>query len=49
MQRCESSSYDVLPANRDLAGAEIAWIDLDLRGQRLKDALATVAMTMILF
>lgn len=41
--RCESSAYDVLPANRDLAGAEIELVDLDSREQRLKDALATVA------
>ncbi len=42
-QRCESSGYDVLPANRDLAGAEIELVDLDLREVRLKDALAQVA------
>ncbi|CAM3754573.1 ParA family protein [Polynucleobacter antarcticus] len=41
-QRCESSGYDVLPANRDLAGAEIELVDLDSREQRLKDALAEV-------
>jgi chromosome partitioning protein len=41
--RCESSGYDVLPANRDLAGAEIELVDLDSREQRLKDALAFVA------
>jgi len=40
---CESSGYDVLPANRDLAGAEIELVDLDAREQRLKDALALVA------
>ena len=34
-QRCESSGYDVLPANRDLAGAEIELVDLDLREVRL--------------
>jgi len=42
-QPCESSGYDVLPANRDLAGAEIELVDLDLREVRLKDALAQVA------
>jgi chromosome partitioning protein len=42
-QRCESSGYDVLPANRDLAGAEIELVDLDFREQRLKNALADVA------
>ena len=43
VQRCESSGFDVLPANRDLAGAEIELVDLDSREQRLKDALAEVA------
>jgi chromosome partitioning protein len=42
-QRCESSGYDVLPANRDLAGAEIELVDIDARESRLKDALAQVA------
>ena len=42
-QRCESSGYDVLPANRDLAGAEIELVDLDLREVRLKEALAQVS------
>ncbi len=35
--------FDILPANRELAGAEIELIELDGREQRLKDALATVA------
>jgi len=43
VKRCESSGFDVLPANRDLAGAEIELVDLDSREQRLKDALAEVA------
>ena len=34
--------FDILPANRELAGAEIELIELDGREQRLKDALATV-------
>jgi chromosome partitioning protein len=33
----------VLPANRDLAGAEIELVDIDARESRLKDALAHVA------
>ena len=41
-QRCESSGYDVLPANRDLAGAEIELVDLELREVRLKNALSQV-------
>ena len=43
VQRCESSGFDVLPANRDLAGAEIELVDLDSREQRLKNALAEVS------
>lgn len=35
--------FDILPANRELAGAEIELIELDGREQRLKDALATVS------
>jgi chromosome partitioning protein len=42
-QPCESSGYDVLPANRDLAGAEIELVDLESRELRLKEALAKVA------
>ncbi len=34
--------FDILPANRELAGAEIELIELDGREQRLKDALVTV-------
>jgi chromosome partitioning protein len=35
-----SGKFDVLPANRDLAGAEIEMVDLDRREMRLKQALA---------
>jgi chromosome partitioning protein len=38
-----SANYDVLPANRELAGAEIELIQLDRREFRLKEALAGVA------
>ncbi len=41
-QRAEKSGYDVLPANRDLAGAELDLVDFDERESRLKDALAPV-------
>jgi len=34
--------YDVLGANRDLAGAEVELVDLEHRDQRLKQALAAV-------
>ncbi|MDD5179701.1 MAG: AAA family ATPase [Gallionellaceae bacterium] len=39
----EAGKYDVLPANRELAGAEIEMVDLQNRETRLKDALQTVA------
>jgi chromosome partitioning protein len=40
--RSETGSFDVLPANRELAGAEVEMVELDNREKRLKDALATV-------
>ena len=36
------ANYDVLPANRELAGAEIELVDIERREFRLKDALATI-------
>lgn len=39
----ESGKYDVLPANRELAGAEIELVDLPGRETRLKEALASIA------
>jgi chromosome partitioning protein len=41
-QRAQAG-YDVLPANRELAGAEVELIEIDRRETRLKDALADVA------
>jgi len=38
-----SSGFDLLPANRDLAGAEVELIDLPQREARLKAALASVS------
>ncbi len=35
-----TGGFDVLPANRDLAGAEVEMVDLDRRESRLKRALA---------
>jgi len=35
-----TAGYDVLPANRDLAGAEVEMVDLERRETRLKEALA---------
>jgi chromosome partitioning protein len=40
--RSETGGYDVLPANRDLAGAEIELVEIDHREERLKMALAEV-------
>ncbi len=41
--RSEAGGYDVLPANRDLAGAEVELVDLDDRETQLKNALSAVA------
>ena len=41
-QRCPSAPYDVLPANRELAGAEVELVGLENREYRLRDALAVV-------
>jgi len=41
--RSEKGEYDLVPANRELAGAEIELVEVAHRETRLKDALATVA------
>jgi chromosome partitioning protein len=41
-QRSEVGGYDVLGANRELAGAEIELVGLDRRDQRLRAALSNV-------
>ena len=41
-QKSAAAGYDVLPANRELAGAEVELVELDARETRLKDALAAV-------
>ena len=41
-QPSPSGGYAVLPANRELAGAEVELVDFDERETRLKDALAAV-------
>ena len=41
-QRCPSAPYDVLPANRELAGAEVELVGLENREYRLRDALTAV-------
>jgi chromosome partitioning protein len=40
--RVERGAYDLLPANRELAGAEVELVALEARETRLKDALARV-------
>jgi chromosome partitioning protein len=40
--RADKCGYDVLSANRELAGAEVELVDLEHRDQRLKTALAAV-------
>jgi len=39
VKRSETGGYDVLPANRELAGAELDLVDMDHRETRLKAAL----------
>jgi chromosome partitioning protein len=40
--RSEEAGYDVLPANRELAGAEVELVGVERRERRLRDALAPV-------
>src|SRR5438874_3944682 len=42
LRRCEGA-YDAVPANRELAGAEVELIGLERREYRLRDALAEPA------
>ena len=39
-RKSESGGFDIVPANRELAGAEVELVDLPERETRLKDALA---------
>ncbi len=41
--RSEAGGYDVLPANRELAGAEVELVALEHRETRLKSALSSVS------
>lgn len=41
--KSESGGYDLVPANRELAGAEVEMVELDHRETRLKSALAAIA------
>ncbi len=40
--KSETGGYDVLPANRELAGAEVELVEMDAREERLKQALNKV-------
>jgi chromosome partitioning protein len=40
--RAEESGYDVLPANRELAGAEVELVGFERRERRLREALGSV-------
>ncbi|MDY7573118.1 AAA family ATPase [Actimicrobium sp. CCI2.3] len=40
--KSENGGFDVLPANRELAGAEVEMVQLENREKRLKDALSLV-------
>ena len=42
-QKSKSGGYDLIPANRDLAGAEVELVGLEHRETRLKSALESVA------
>ncbi|HXV09976.1 MAG TPA: AAA family ATPase [Burkholderiales bacterium] len=41
--RSEHGGYDLLPANRELAGAEVEMVELERRESRLQEALAEIA------
>jgi chromosome partitioning protein len=41
--RSESGGYDLVPANRDLAGAEVELVEMEHRETQLKEALVAVA------
>lgn len=42
VQRSEKGGFDILPANRELAGAEVELVGMEKRDRRLRDALAPV-------
>ena len=41
--RSENGEYDLIPANRELAGAEVELVEMDRRETRLKEALSEIA------
>lgn len=42
VQKASTGHYEVLPANRELSGAEVEMVDIDRREKRLKEALDSV-------
>ena len=40
--RSSTGNYDLLPSNRDLAGAEVEMVDIERREKRLKEALDAI-------
>ena len=42
-QKSDSGGYDLVPANRELAGAEVEMVELENRETRLKSALVSIA------
>ena len=42
VQKALTGHYEVLPANRELSGAEVEMVDIDRREKRLKEALDSV-------
>jgi chromosome partitioning protein len=42
-RRSENGEYDLVPANRELAGAEVELVDIAHRETRLKEAIAAIA------
>ena len=43
IQASEAGKFDVLPSNRELAGAEVEMVEFENRDKRLRDALAEVS------
>lgn len=43
IQRSAAGKFDVLPSNRELAGAEVEMVELENRDKRLRDALIEVS------
>jgi chromosome partitioning protein len=43
LQKTGSAGYDIVPANRELAGAEVEMVELENRETRLKSALVDIA------